>query len=111
MENMEEKSQIFKNRTVNIFGSKYSIKFVDEVIDSNDNWVYGITDVYNKVIRISTKLPCGKPIQKEELETTLIHELLHSILNSGQYNGYSDDEPLVEWIARCLVSLRKQKVL
>jgi hypothetical protein len=108
---MEEKTQIFKNRTVNIFGSKYSIKFVDEVVDRDDNWIYGITDVYNKVIRISTKLPCGKSIQKEELETTLIHELLHAILNSGQYNGYSDDESLVEWIARCLVSLRKQKVL
>ena len=43
---MEEKTQIFKNRTVNIFGSKYSIKFVDEVTDSDDNWIYGITDVY-----------------------------------------------------------------
>lgn len=108
---MEEKAQIFKNRTINIFGSKYSIKFVNEVTDKEGYWIYGKTDVYNKVITISTKLPCGKPIQKEELETTLIHELLHAILTSGQYNGYSDDEPLVEWIARCFVSLRKQKVL
>lgn len=108
---MEEKKQVFKNRTINIFGSKYNIKYVDEVVDSDNNWMYGITDICNKVISISTKLPCGKPIQKEELEFTLVHEILHAILNSGQYNGYSNDEPLVEWIARCLVSLRKQKVL
>ena len=108
---MEKKTQVFKNRTIDIFGSKYYIKFVDKVVDSENNWIYGAVDVLNKVIRISTTLPCGKPVQKEELETTLIHELLHAILISGQYNNCSNDEPLVEWISRCFVSLRKQKIL
>jgi hypothetical protein len=103
--------EFYKNKTVNIFGSKYSIKFTDAVVDEKNNWIYGKTDVYNKIISLSTKLPNGKLIQKEELEITLIHELIHAILICGQYCEYSDDEPLVEWIARCFTSLRKQKVL
>ena len=40
----------------------------------------------------------------------MLHELTHSILDTGGYNNSSSDEPLVEWIARCLNSLLKQNV-
>lgn len=99
------------NKKIDIFGTKYTIKYVKEVVDRDDCWIYGHTDSINKVIRISTTLPNGKPVQKEELEFTLLHEVLHALLLSGQYINSSNDEPLVEWLARCIHSLKKQNVL
>ena len=50
-------------------------------------------------------------LSKEDIELTLYHEIVHSILGTGNYREYSNDEPLVEWIANCLISLKKQKIL
>lgn len=102
---------MYKNRRINIFGTKYNIKYVKEVLDKDNCWIYGCTDPTNKIISISTVLPGGKPVQKEEIEFTLLHELLYAILLTGQYNRSSDDEPLVEWLARCLKSLKEQNII
>lgn len=45
-------------------------------------------------------------MDKSEAKITLIHELIHAILDEGQYHGSSADEPMVEWLARCLKSLK-----
>lgn len=100
-----------KNKTVNIFGSKYKIKYLDKVFDEKGNWIFGTTSNGKKEILLSTVLEDGKPIQKEELEITLYHKLIHAILMTGQYMVCNDDEPLVEWLARCLYTLKNQKVL
>ncbi len=100
-----------KNKSFNIFGSKYRIKFVDNVLDEESNWIYGKTDVFSKEILISTKLSDGKDIQENEILITLYHEIMHAILLIGQYTNSSDDEPLVEWLARCILSLKNQKIL
>lgn len=100
-----------KNKTVNIFGSKYRIKYVDKVYDENNNWIYGKVNIANKEILISTLLHNDKPVQEEEIEISLYHELYHAILMTGQYMSCNDDEPLVEWLARCTYSLIKQKIL
>lgn len=100
-----------KNKTINIFGSKYKIKYVDKVYDENNNWIYGKVDTSSKEILISTLLHNDTPIQKEEIEISLYHELYHAILMTGQYMNCNNDEPLVEWLARCTYSLIKQKVL
>ena len=100
-----------KNKSFNIFGSKYRIKFVDNVLDEESNWIYGKTDATSKEILISTKLSNGKDVQENEILITLYHEIIHAILLTGQYMKSSEDEPLVEWLARCILSLKNQKIL
>ena len=100
-----------KNKSFNIFGTKYRIKFVDNVLDKESNWIYGKTDATSKEILISTKLSNGKNVQENEILITLYHEIIHAILLIGQYVNSSSDEPLVEWLARCILSLKNQKIL
>lgn len=45
------------------------------------------------------------------MSVSFLHEIVHAILNEGQYSGSSDDEPLVEWLAKCLKHLKDQKVI
>ena len=51
----------------------------------------------------------GGRVPKQEIEIALLHELFHAILTEGQYLQSSDDEPLVEWLARCTKHLLNQK--
>lgn len=44
----------------------------------------------------------GNSMSRGEAKITLLHELLHAILDEGQYSAQSEDEPMVEWLARCL---------
>jgi hypothetical protein len=36
-----------------------------------------------------------------------MHEIVHAILDEGQYGEISSNEPLVEWLAKCLIQLNK----
>ena len=107
MENIRE----LKNKSFNIFGTKYIIKFIDNVLDEEGNWIYGRVDVSSKEIQVSIKLSNGKDVQENEILITLYHEIIHAILLTGQYMKSSEDEPLVEWLARCILSLKNQKIL
>lgn len=100
----------FKNKTVNIFGSKYKIKYVEDCSD-DEIFRFGRCDHVQKTILIATKDNKGNNLSPEEVKLSLYHELVHAILMSGQYLNSNKDEPLVEWLARCLNSLIKQKVL
>lgn len=100
-----------KNRSFNIFGSKYRIKFVDNVLNEEGDWTYGKIDTYSKEIQVSIKLSNGKDMQENEILITLYHEIIHAILSAGQYINSCNDEPLVEWLARCILSLKNQKIL
>ena len=100
-----------KNKSFNIFGSKYRIKFVDNVLDEEGNWIYGKVDTSSKEIQVSIKLSNGKDVQENEILITLYHEIIHAILLTGQYINSSNDEPLVEWLANCIYSLLEQKKL
>ena len=100
-----------KNKSFNIFGSKYRIKFVDNVLNEEGDWTYGKIDTYSKEIQVSIKLSNGKDIQENEILITLYHEIIHAILSAGQYINSCNDEPLVEWLARCILSLKNQKIL
>ena len=100
-----------KNKSFNIFGSKYRIKFVDNVLNEEGDWTYGKIDTYSKEIQVSIKLSNGKDMQENEILITLYHEIIHAILLTGQYTNSSSDEPLVEWLARCILSLKNQKIL
>ena len=100
-----------KDKSFNIFGSKYRIKFVDNVLNEEGDWTYGKIDTYSKEIQVYIKLSNGKDMQENEILITLYHEIIHAILLTGQYMNSSEDEPLVEWLARCILSLKNQKIL
>ena len=73
--------------------------------------IYGRVDTSSKEIQVSIKLSNGKDVQENEILITLYHEIIHAILLTGQYMKSSEDEPLVEWLARCILSLKNQKIL
>ena len=96
-----------------IFGEPWDIKWIDCIKnpENPEMWRFGETDTGEHLIRISTQTIKGKPIKARSQEVTKMPELLHAILDEGQFLDESVNEPLVEWIAKCLVSLKEQKIL
>lgn len=100
----------FNNKKFELFGTTYVIKVVGILANNDNMYQYGITYNAKKEIHISKKV--GDSIQPEsEVYLTLVHEIVHCILDAGQYNEESQNEALVEWLSRCIVSLLKQKIL
>jgi len=95
-----------------IFGSKWAVEYVDIIPSEDENtYIFGKTWYSTRVIQVAKRDKDGNVIPKEELRLTFLHELMHAILGTGQYNIYSQDEPHVEWLARCIASLIDQKIL
>lgn len=103
-----------KNK-VDIFGTKYKIKYVDRVPlqegDSSDAFYWGICDYDAKTISVATKNRRGKDLSEDDIKLNLLHELIHSFLGEGQYHCQNGDEPLVEWLAKCVRAAIKQNVI
>lgn len=100
-----------KDRVVKIFNTKYKIKFVDSIPSTIEGgFTFGICESQLFTIKVAIKDKNGKPLDKSIIRTSLMHELMHAILIEGQYLGYSEDEPLVEWMAKCICSLLDQKI-
>ena len=95
----------YKDRTIDIFGSKWKLKFVDKIDLEDDSNPDGITDANKRLIAISTNQ------SDNEIIITLLHELIHAILDTGQYLNSSQNEPMVEFVARSLYSLTKQRLM
>lgn len=95
----------YKDRTIDIFGSKWKLKFVDKIDLEDDSNPDGITDANKRLIAISTNQ------SDNEIIITLLHELIHAILDTGQYLSSSQNEPMVEFVARSLYSLTKQGLI
>ena len=100
-----------KEKGYNLFGSTWGIQFADEVISGNDRWLFEGTGSPSRVITISTKKPDGSELSKDEIELTVLHGIVHSIFQTGQYMGCDNDEPLVKRTARCLKTLKKQHII
>ena len=101
-----------KNRTIRIFTSKYKLQFVDKIeAENQEDFAFGNCNSARSIIKVSTKGPDGKPLSDDIIKQSLLHELIHAILNEGQYLAYSDDEPLVEWLAKCIKHLIDQKLI
>lgn len=101
-----------KTKDFEIFGTKYTLGYVEEIDDkASKGTTVGLCDSTNSKVWVATKLPNGDSISEEEQEKNKIHGLIHAILNEGQYLDCSDDEPLVEWLARCIYSLKKQEII
>ena len=100
----------FNNKQFDIFGTIFIIKLVDTLDEEDRILHYGSTEGNTKEIRISKEVMKAKQ-PDSEIYITLVHEIIHAILDTGQYFEESQKEPLVEWIARCIISLLKQDIL
>jgi hypothetical protein len=94
-----------------LFGSTYSVSFVDVITLPNcEGFLYGYCDNICRSIKIATKDSDGKPFPIEEIKISLFHEISHAVLNTGGYVTEGSNEQLVEWLGRCMNSLLEQKV-
>ena len=100
----------FNNKQFDIFGTVFTIKLVDTLDEDDNNLHYGLTENNTKEIRISKEVIKAKQ-PDSEIYITLVHEIIHAVLNIGQYLEESQKEPLIEWLTRCIISLLKQDIL
>ena len=91
------------NKKIDIFGTKYTIKIVDRIEDENGQ--YRGMSYHGKLIIELARYADNVKMDNNEIIKTLLHEINHAILATGQYLNISSDEPLVEWIARCYYSI------
>lgn len=103
-----------KDKKFNLFGKRYILKFVDTLDDDpsieEGDVLYGVTRHPYGEIKVSKSVK-DKVRDDDELEITKLHELFHAILDAGAYHNLNGDEPLVEWLARCTWTLKKQGVI
>lgn len=104
------KIEDFNNKQFDIFGTTFTIKLVDTLDEDDKLLHYGLTEGNTKEIRINKEVMKAKQ-PDSELYVTLVHEIIHAVLDTGQYLEESQKEPLVEWLARCIISLLKQDIL
>ena len=100
----------FNNKQFDIFGTVFTIKLVDTLDEDDNNLHYGLTEDNTKEIKISKEVIKAKQ-PDSEIYITLVHEIIHAVLNTGQYLEESQKEPLIEWLTRCIISLLKQDIL
>lgn len=95
-----------------LFGTSWIIKFVKKTQSKRDgHWIFGHSNIMKKTVKVSINDDKGKPLDDETIQITALHELVHSILTTGQYLEETQDEPMVEWIARSIRALYKQGVI
>jgi len=99
---MKIKSLIPKNGT-QVFGRDIKITFVNKEDTSENKIWYGAVNLRTSEIYLR-KENKGNHINKDEIEITYIHELMHYILTKAGYsqkleNAGIDEEELVEMIA------------
>ena len=100
-----------KDFKFNIFGEEYKVSFKDTVEFDNCDFTWGVSDAVYKQLEIAENYPNGDKINKEEIIRTILHELLHMILDEGMYWEEGKNEPLVEWVSKCLYDIMfKQKI-
>ena len=92
-----------------IFNSTWTVSFVDKIeLPNSEGFFFGHTKVTANKILVATKDFEGKPLPQTTIEITTLHEMIHAILSSGQYESANNDEPLVEWLANCIYSIKEQ---
>ena len=102
----------FKNRKFKIFDSTWNIKFEDKYFKADEGGtIFGETDPNIRTIRISLRDINGNPYKEDNIRVTVLHELFHAIFLEGQYLNEYNDEPIVEWSAKCINSLLNQHVI
>lgn len=94
-----------------LFNTEWKIEYIDSFGDSDETkFQLGNTDHVTHTVTIA-RYANGKKLSNQDMELTLLHEIAHCIFGTGQYNSCNSDEPLIEWVANCLYSLKKQSIL
>lgn len=89
-----------------IFGTRYDVKFTEEPEKIDDKkYAYGKCSSQEYEITVTSKTSEGKQIPEDEKVRLTLHEIVHAVLNEGSYLQSSDDEPLVQWLARCFYDI------
>lgn len=107
----------YKDCKINLFNIIYSIKFVDEIKDETSekegtSYPYGMTNFRSKIIIIAKKDHySGRAFTKDEISITLLHEILHAVSSEGMYTDINDNEPFIDWAAKCLHNIIKNGTL
>ena len=114
-----------KEKKINLLGTEYTIKIVDRISNdnelfynsnsydhnnNNDSFIEGECNNAERCLTIATRKINGDFLSEFDFKKNLWHELVHSFLSEGQYLDSNRDEPLVEWLARCIVSVISQGV-
>ena len=81
-----------------------------ELTNKDGAYIFGDCNGINKIIRVNINNKEGKRLKPEEIELSFYHELCHAIFGEGQYD-VTNDEAFVEWSAKCIRSLKQQKVI
>lgn len=90
-----------KKKYIDLFYQAWSIEMVEDIPTEDNRFVLGNCDSIRHNIKIRTKDVDGNPIPKQEINRTLIHELLHAISAVGAF--WNDiNETQTEFIAVCL---------
>ena len=84
-----------------------NIPFIQS-LTKEETFKFGETNYQHNKIKIATKTTDGKSLSEKTIKLTLLHEIMHAICGTGQYNDYSNDEPFIEWLANCIYSLKEQ---
>lgn len=100
----------YKNKTIKIFDTQWKIKFLDKVFNGENNWVFGLSVGAERTLYVSLKDVNDKPLKDSEIQDTVIHEVLHAVLDTLCFFEVSNNEPAVEWLTKCLVQLEKQNI-
>ena len=107
----------WKNFKFDLFGDVWEVRFVKGWIkDEENHWYAGMTYHGSRRIDVCVSDDNDKKRSDDEIGDTLLHEIMHAINSSGQYvQGNYDEtcnsEPYVEWVAKCIWSLIKNKKL
>ena len=92
-----------------IFNSTWTVSFIDKIeLPNSEGFFFGYTNVSANKILIALKDYDGNSLSQTTIEITVLHEIIHAILSSGQYESATNDDPLVEWLANCIYSLKQQ---
>ena len=93
-----------------IFNTTWTVSFIDNFKNETKEgeFKFGDTNYELNRIRIATKTKEGKLLAEKTIKLTVLHEIMHAICGTGQYNAYSEDEPFIEWLANCVYSLKQQ---
>ena len=96
-----------------IFNTTWTVSFIDNFKNETKEgeFKFGDTNYELNRIRIATKTKEGQLLAEKTIKLTVLHEIMHAICGTGQYNAYSEDEPFIEWLANCIYSLKQQDKL
>ena len=91
------------NKKIKIGNLVYEVENMEDSFEQDD--YLGRTWPSKQVIRINPN------ISKELTEQTLLHEIIHCILDQGGYNQENQDEKLVNYISSSIYQVLKENNL